>query len=260
MGHQTCSSREKHIDPVQEATFNILNCQAREAILQHLRTGNQHDEDIRTFLGEEASTAHTIIKLRKYNNKLNNEWLQESSKLRYQQKQAQSKLDLEDKAGTRLFKKVKQPPAKPLSYTTTWDTKTDGSKTLRYLTQPEGIDKEVTRRWMGEVYSGNGKTHDQIIEDFTGAYDEHMVKATNSFDVPPITAQELYDAIHDARCSASGLDGWSNEDLQTLSMGARGILAELFNAIEDGLPWPRILSQAKSVFLSKDPDKLADPM
>ena len=58
--------------------------------------------------------------------------------------------------------------------------------------------------------------------------------------------------------SAAGLDGWSAADLSDY---AYTLIVQLHNAMERGeVGWPEDMLHTRAVFLSKDADKIDDPL
>ena len=63
-----------------------------------------------------------------------------------------------------------------------------------------------------------------------------------------------------AQRSAAGLDHFSPEDFSILYDETYVWLTHLLNDIESGAPWPDDLTTGRTAFLSKDPDKVEDPL
>ena len=66
--------------------------------------------------------------------------------------------------------------------------------------------------------------------------------------------------MHQRKKSVGGLEGFSPSEFSILSDLTYQWLARMLNRIEAGAPWPTPLLHAKAVFLSKDVNKLEDPM
>ena len=114
--------------------------------------------------------------------------------------------------------------------------------------------------WAKEAYDGNGHDEDTIIDDFTEVYSCYLVRSPTKFEIDDISGAELLKANTAAGHSAGGLDGWSTEDMTLMTPKAAQALADLFNAIEKGVRWPKIMWQTKAAFLANDAASKGDCM
>eukprot|EP00969_Alexandrium_andersonii_P006071 263685-Alexandrium_andersonii.AAC.1 len=73
---------------------------------------------------------------------------------------------------------------------------------------------------------------------------------------PPLTPEQLGDAIKCGARTAPGFDSWSPLELSWLSRGATQALCRLLNAVEHGVPWPTQLLWCRSCFVSKSGDRV----
>ena len=74
-----------------------------------------------------------------------------------------------------------------------------------------------------------------------------------------VTMQEVKDSCLDAAQSAAGPDGFEPAEMRMLSDAAYQGIADLFNLVEDGAPWPATLNKARAAFLEKNPEHRGDP-
>ena len=81
-------------------------------------------------------------------------------------------------------------------------------------------------------------------------YADHIHR-DHAFAVPPISAERLREACIAAAPIVEGLDSWQPRVFSYLANVAYQGLADLLNAIENGLSWPKDLLEARAAFLSK---------
>ena len=128
-------------------------------------------------------------------------------------------------------------------------------------TSPKEIDS-IIRSEYGAIYRGTRKEGDDP-EAFAKAYVEKYADHIFShpeMKIQAITGEDVEQAVQALKATAGGMDQWDPADLKMLSGVACGRLAELFNAIEAGAPWPRQLTTARAAFLAKEEDSDLDPM
>ena len=95
------------------------------------------------------------------------------------------------------------------------------------------------------MYDGNGEDDDVLIENFLKTYDAVLIRSSEDYEVQDITGEQLLELNCEAGQSAGGLDGWTTEDLGLMTLQGAQAIADLFNAIENGVRWPKIMCQAK---------------
>ena len=66
------------------------------------------------------------------------------------------------------------------------------------------------------------------------------------FKLDSITAQDVYQEVHDSETSSPGMDLWVYDDLKLLPIEAFVCIAEIVKLVEQGAPWPDQLFQSAS--------------
>jgi len=79
-----------------------------------------------------------------------------------------------------------------------------------------------------------------------------MVKSRTEFQVDDLKGEDFMNINHEAGHSAGGLDGWTTEDLGLITLKAAELIASMFNAIEKGAPWHKVMRQAKAALFAKN--------
>ena len=80
-----------------------------------------------------------------------------------------------------------------------------------------------------------------------------MVPQFEAIGLEPLSGVSLQECIKDMKTvSMRGCDGWAYAELKCLPVESLGILASIFDAIEQGLGWPPSLVQWFVVLLRKD--------
>ena len=249
-----------HVTEQEAQTYTKLNHDTKSKLIEALRTEVPDEVDLNKFLNENHKPHHLAVKLKLYHTKMEQEW--KSTLLNAREKEAQeanTKQIREDTQGLRLFKRIKAPPAEALTYTTKKEM--DGDREItRYITDPKEVNEVVRQRWAQEVYDGNGTDEDIIINNLLVDYADTLVRSPTKFEIDDITGAELLEINNAAGHSAGGLDGWTTEDMALFTPKAAQALADLFNAIEKGARWPKIMEQGKAAFLAKDATQKADCM
>ena len=78
--------------------------------------------------------------------------------------------------------------------------------------------------------------------------------------IEQVRGEDVEEAIRGLKETAGGLDQWDPADLKLLSGEACKRLADLFNLIESGCSWPKMLTSARAAFLAKEEDSDMDPL
>ena len=109
----------------------------------------------------------------------------------------------------------------------------------KYITSPGQMDEELRKRW-GAIYDGNQVDNEALVTAFMSAYAQHIFKH-EEVQVPPITAQDVWEAFTSTKKSAAGLDSWEPAEVKLFSWQACEWVAKLYNAIEKNGEWPPTL-------------------
>jgi len=83
-----------------------------------------------------------------------------------------------------------------------------------------------------------------LINSFFEKYNNFTAQTKGAYQVKDLIARDFLDINREAGHSAGGLDGWTTEDLTLVTEKAAQKLADLFNAVEMGAPWPKVMRQA----------------
>ena len=94
---------------------------------------------------------------------------------------------------------------------------------------------------------------------FLAKYWEDLEKG-DTYHVADITANEVYARTRWGAPTAEGLDGFKPAEASLLSEKAAQVLADLYNDIEQGAPWPEDWTQARVAFLEKEGADGADAL
>ena len=87
----------------------------------------------------------------------------------------------------------------------------------------------------------------------------HLIPQQEPAPLSPLTVERVLHEFRTFRPSASGPDGWGQADLSHMSPNAAHYLCAMYGLIEQGVPWPEQLAQAKAVFLAKS-EAAIEPM
>ena len=84
---------------------------------------------------------------------------------------------------------------------------------------------------------------EEAVDRYLSIYCKYVVKLPEA-KLEPVDAHMVYNSVTRIKESAGALDGWSPKELSLLSLLACGHIANMFNQIEAGSPWPRSANHA----------------
>ena len=128
----------------------------------------------------------------------------------------------------------------------------------KLTTSPELIDTAVRAAWE-PVYAGNLQDALTSAQNFAHTYETFMFRKRR-VKLLPIMPAQVRSVVDSAPESAPGLDGWTAGDLRGAPPILRELLAEFFQAVEKGHPWPEVLVQTRSVMLPKTDNVSFEPI
>ena len=123
---------------------------------------------------------------------------------------------------------------------------------------PEEVD-EIVRKVYGEIYKGNCKDKEAVVEKYMQDYDSFIFKMDEA-EIEDVIGRDVKTTCNEAKHTAAGMDQWTPADLQEHSGLAYQRLAEFLNMVEKGAPCPEALNSARAAFLGKDPDDKLNPL
>jgi len=127
-----------------------------------------------------------------------------------------------------------------------------------YTSDHKEIDHILHEVWDGITHGAEGDLL-EARDAFISKYTNYLPKAP-PFVLGDITVGKLRETCRNGDDSAAGLDGWAVKDMALLSDYALEFIVKLLNAIEVGAPWPAHMLDTRAVFLSKDPNDIANPL
>ena len=121
------------------------------------------------------------------------------------------------------------------------------------------MDKLLQHTWE-PIFKGNSSNHNNLTDDFCGTYKDCIYKRENTFELEPLTGDDLRFTCRHASRSAKGLDNYEPAELAFLSVKTFDVIAKLLNLVEECYPWPTSMTQAKGFALCKLPEPSSDPL
>ena len=112
---------------------------------------------------------------------------------------------------------------------------------------------------MGPIYYGNHEDSEDLTAKLVAKCDAQSFKH-DEVEVPRIATQDVWDHFTKSKASAAGLDSWEPAELKLLSPKVCDRIAQLYEAIERGVPWPVGTKKAKAAYMTKPGGKVGDPM
>ena len=120
------------------------------------------------------------------------------------------------------------------------------------------MDALLRSSW-APVYQGNVVNQQLAVERYLSKYSKYIFRACPCI-LPQLDPQELANVFHECGPSAPGFDGYKYEDFKLLPLVAFQHLVSILQLIESGHPWPEQLLHTRAHMLSKDPEKMFDPL
>jgi len=127
-----------------------------------------------------------------------------------------------------------------------------------FTTIPAEVDQIFIDAWSTR-FAGNVKNLPKLIMNYFTTYSQYILHQPE-YTLGSITAEQIRIQCTNSSPSAPGLDNWVGTDFKLLSDIGFQWLADIFNAVENGAPWPKGVLRAKSSYLEKDPSKPDDPL
>ena len=116
---------------------------------------------------------------------------------------------------------------------------------------PEKVDEAAIAAWQ-KIYEGNSEDHIGLATNFIRQYRNFIFISDRTHSVAPFTKEMIQNDCRHASNTAPGWDQWQRDDWKDLSDTAAQRLADLLNAIEQGLDWPEPVSHGRAHLLAKD--------
>ena len=162
---------------------------------------------------------------------------------------------------TQLHRHLRKEPATPLVAVRRKSRGHLWQQAGTIATSPKEIDA-IIRNEYGAIYRGTAKKGEgpkAFADAYVERYRPHIFHQPE-MTIEAITGEDVYQAVQALKATAGGMDQWDPADLKMLSKGACSRLADFYNAIEAGAPWPKQLTTARAAFLAKEEDSDLDPM
>ena len=158
---------------------------------------------------------------------------QKQSITKAKQQTLKEKLQDGTKGDAEAYRLVRKPMSQPLLFLEV----APGCISAR----PDLVDSTIRKAW-GKVYQGNATDHLQHVQEFLIRYGEYLYIQPKAESVPRFTADMVLEDCVDAPASSAGWDQWEAKDWRLLEYNGAQRLADLLNAVEDGLPWPETMA------------------
>ena len=165
---------------------------------------------------------------------------QKQSITKAKQQTLKEKLQDGTKGDVEAYRLVRKPMSQPLLFLEV----APGCISAR----PDLVDSTIRKAW-GKVYQGNATDHLQHVQEFLIRYGEYLYIQPKAESVPRFTADMVLEDCVDAPASSAGWDQWEAKDWRLLEYNGAQRLADLLNAVEDGLPWPETMAWGKAHLL-----------
>lgn len=173
-----------------------------------------------------------------------------TAKIKTEARKQKGQAVADKKKGIKVISKlISDPPAQPLLCVKRDRDNGEGAKQGAITTNPYEIDGVVKGAWK-TIYDGVASNLQATVARFFSMHAYFMMIQTEH-QVSEVTTEIVYDSFRHTPASAGALDGWRPRELAYFSIKACGILARLFNLIEEGAPWPSSTRAARVVFLEK---------
>ena len=182
------------------------------------------------------------------------------SREEYQQQQLQT-FKAKKEGLTQLHRHLRKEPATPLVAVRRKSRGPLWQQAGTIATSRKEIDA-IIRKEYGAIYRGTAKKGEDskaFADAYVERYRPHIFHQPE-MAIEAITGEDVYQAVQALKATAGGMDQWDPADLKMLSKLACSRLADFFNAIEAGAPWPKQLTTARAAFLAKEEDSDLDPM
>ena len=164
------------------------------------------------------------------------------------ERRATLKASFEEGKGDRIFKLLKDPPPRRLTFLRDGDV---------LSSHPDTIDSIARKAW-GAVYQGNVQETNLWFHSvqFLQRY-AHLTEPADQAQLPPITAKQVREVFRKAPPSAPGPDAWRAQELAHMSSTAASLLSRMYMRIEEGCQWPAQVELARAIYLGKGPTDCA---
>lgn len=129
------------------------------------------------------------------------------------------------------------------------DTPDDG-KAGQMTSDPAEIDAVVKRAWK-IVYDGMQGSILKAIGDYLEIYSKYILRLPEA-KIDLLDGPKVFDSFRQTKESAAALDGWSPKEFSLLSLQTCDNIADMFNPIEAGSPWPRSATHVLIAYLEKE--------
>ena len=117
------------------------------------------------------------------------------------------------------------------------------------ITEPKEVDAIVKRGW-AKIYAGNVIDIESMVANFFNKYATRLYGAAE-YKVTEVTEEMVYQTFKHLKVSAPGMDAWQPSELSLFSRQMCKRVADLFNLIEEGAPWPSSTMHARIMYLEK---------
>ena len=231
--------------------YTCLNVEAQKLCLAALNPKSLHYSKIKLLLnGTDPSDRLMSHRLRKVKELMDEELLGCRSTAKKESKEKNRQRAAADKYCKAACANLRGGFSAPLFFLKRTKEGPHGEPIGTYTTNPKEIDK-LARTFNGRFYAGNIEGDpDSHAARFTSKWIKYIFKH-DPFDIPIISAQQLYDMSINGPFTAGGLDGWAPIDFSILPCSAFQWPADIMNGIENGMDWPSQLLHGKSSFLCK---------
>ena len=162
------------------------------------------------------------------------------------------------------FSRLKPPQASPLIFATRTSPGPQAQPAGTIATHPQEVD-DIAIQAGEKIYDGNVGCTQSLLSNFFRKYRsyipslaDHLPYVTTNTKGPNkhyatsnITGEQLYEVLKRMHPSAQGLDHIFTADLRMLNSSALQWLADMYNIIEEGAPWPDPCLQVRTAYLTK---------
>ena len=98
-----------------------------------------------------------------------------------------------------------------------------------------------------------------ILGNFFNKYPTRFFSATGCI-ISEVNGDMVYETFRQLKVSAPGMDAWQPKELALFSPAECKEVAQLFNMIEEGAPWPTSTMHARIMYLEKADALLGEVM
>ncbi len=157
-----------------------------------------------------------------------------------------------------LSSAISKPPSRPLLHAKRTKIGASGQPIGSYTTNPAEVDSIAKEAWQ-QIYQSNVEDMAAAVTNFVCKYGAFIFTSA-PWTVSPKLGDEVRDVCIHGKKTAAGMDKWEPAELALLSDELFEMVAMLLNTIEEGAPWPDGTLHARAAYLSKDPNRMDDPL